>query len=57
MAPTRSWSSDDVLYDAFAVGRPGVNAETEVRSRCHLQRLPPQSSSALRLTPPVLPGS
>jgi hypothetical protein len=39
-----------VLHDAFAVGRPGVNAETEVRPRCHLQCLPPQSSSASRFT-------
>src|SRR5215831_12408365 len=44
------FDAGDVLHDAFAVGRPGVNAETEVRPRCHLQRLPPQSSSASRFT-------
>src|SRR5262249_12139962 len=38
----------DVLDDAFAVRGPGVYAETEVRSRCHLHPL--HSVSASRFT-------
>jgi len=32
------FDAGDMLHDGFAVERPGVNAKSEVRSRCHLQR-------------------
>src|SRR5262245_3838823 len=41
----------NMLHDAFAVRRPGIDAEGEVSSqRAHLRPLLPQSSSASRFT-------
>src|SRR5436190_12445485 len=38
----------NVLHDAFAIGSPGVDAETQVRPCGHPRPLLPQSSSASR---------
>jgi hypothetical protein len=50
-ASSKSSTPGDVFHDTFAIRRPGIDAESEVSSRCgHRPPLLPQSSSASRFT-------